>query len=227
MIPWPGMIPRVPLVLAVVLALGGCRSRREELSTPEPLERSGPRADGALSRSKVGSSATPSLLPSPVGAASSRTGTSEGVEHREGWDFAASSNEQRPTPVASHPLGDVGSAPPGAFGDSDQAVRRRPDPVGGSWVACYGNYRPTSTPERDVTRLGLLCGPANGMMPVGSTVTGEATENGTQHPFDVRAGECFRIFAVAEPSAADLAVEVRDPKGVPVASDHNNRSEEH
>ena len=187
------MIPRVPLVLAVALALGGCPGR-EELSTPEPPERSGSRADGALSRPKVGSAATPSLSPS--------------------------SNEGRPTPVA--PLGDLGSAPGGLLGGSDRAVGHRPDPVGGSWVTCYGNYRPTSTPERDVTRLGLLCGPANGMMPVGATVTGEATENGTQHPFDVRAGECFRIFAVAEPSAADLAVEVRDPKGLPVASDHNN-----
>src|SRR5262245_45676390 len=180
------MTPRVPLVLAAVLALGGCRGRREELSTPEPLERSGPRADGAFSRPKVGSAATPSVSPSAVGAA---------AEHPKGWDFAASSN----TPVAPRPLGDVGSAPGGSSGGSDQAVLHRPDPVGGSWVTCYGNYRPTSTPERDVTRLGLLCGPANGMMLVGSTLIGEATENGTQHPFDVRAGECFRIFAVAEP----------------------------
>ena len=89
-------------------------------------------------------------------------------------------------------------------------------------MTCYGNYRPTSTPERDVTRLGLLCGPQNGMKLVGSTLSSEATENAVEHPFEARAGECFRIFAVAEASAADLAVEVRDPKGLPVASDHNN-----
>src|SRR5439155_23275393 len=43
-----------------------------------------------------------------------------------------------------------------------------------------------------------------------------------EHPFDARPGECFRVFAVAETSAPDLAVVVRDPKGSPIASDHNN-----
>jgi hypothetical protein len=89
-------------------------------------------------------------------------------------------------------------------------------------VTCYGNYRPTSTPERDVTRLGLLCGPANGMKPLGAMLTGEATDNAVEHPLEVRQGDCFRIFAVADSTVSDLAVVVRDPKGGPVASDHNN-----
>jgi hypothetical protein len=104
----------------------------------------------------------------------------------------------------------------------DAATKRKPDPVGGSWVTCYGNYRPTSTPEQDVTRLGILCGPANGMRLVGNTLKGEASEAMSEHPFDARSGECFRIFAVAETSAPDIAVVVRDPKGSPIASDHNN-----
>jgi hypothetical protein len=106
-------------------------------------------------------------------------------------------------------------------GGPDQASRA-PEPVGGPWVTCYGNYRPTSTPERDVIRLGLLCGPANGMRLEGATITGEATDAVTEHAFDVRAGDCFRVLAVAGSSVPDLAVEVRNPKGVPVASDHNN-----
>jgi hypothetical protein len=89
-------------------------------------------------------------------------------------------------------------------------------------VTCYGNYRPTSTPERDVTRLGILCGPANGMKPVAPVAVGEATENPIELPLDVRQGDCFRIFAVAEGTVSDLAVVVRDPKGGPIASDHNN-----
>ena len=104
----------------------------------------------------------------------------------------------------------------------DAAVKRKPDPVGGSWVTCYGNYRPSSTPERDVTRLGILCGPANGMRLVGATIEGEAGEVVSEHPFDARSGECFRVFAVAETSAPELAVTIRDPKGSPIASDHNN-----
>ena len=117
-------------------------------------------------------------------------------------------------PLASRP--DAASK-----GGPDQALRG-PEPVGGPWVTCYGNYRPTSTPERDVTRLGLLCGPANGMRLEGATITGEATDLVIEHVFDVRAGECFRVLAVAAPSVSDLAVEVRNPKGVPIASDHNN-----
>jgi hypothetical protein len=89
-------------------------------------------------------------------------------------------------------------------------------------VTCYGNYRPTSTPERDVTRLGILCGPANGMKPVGAMAQGDVTDNAIELPLEVRQGDCFRIFAVAESTVSDLAVVVRDPKGGPIASDHNN-----
>jgi hypothetical protein len=60
------------------------------------------------------------------------------------------------------------------------------------------------------------------MKPVGPIVTGDVTENAIELPFEARQGDCFRIFAVAEASASDLAVVVRDPKGGPVASDHNN-----
>ncbi len=51
---------------------------------------------------------------------------------------------------------------------------------------------------------------------------GEVGEGAVDHPLDVRPGDCFRIFAVADSQVSDLALEVRDPKGVPVASDHNN-----
>ena len=103
-------------------------------------------------------------------------------------------------------------------GDASRAV----DPVGGSWVTCYGRYRPTSTPLRDVTRLGLMCGPMNGMKQVGETVTG-VTDGATlfEHQFEARAGERFRLFAVGASEIADLGVEVRDRRGAPLASDHN------
>src|SRR5258707_1303124 len=100
---------------------------------------------------------------------------------------------------ASATVDNVGAMP-------DAGSKRKPDPVGGSWVTCYGNYRPSSTPERDVTRLGILCGPANGMKLVGATLSAEASENLAEHPFDARPGECFRVFAVAGTSLPDLAV---------------------
>ena len=54
---------------------------------------------------------------------------------------------------------------------------------------------------------------------VGSMLTGEARDSATEHPFDVRSGECFRIFAVAGPAVTELSVEVYDPSEVGVASD--------
>jgi hypothetical protein len=98
----------------------------------------------------------------------------------------------------------------------------KPEPIGGPWVTCYAHFRPTSTPERDVTRVALLCGPENGMKAVGPVITGEASDTPVEHPLDVKPGECFRLFAVASSPVTDLAIEVRDPNGVPVASDHNS-----
>jgi hypothetical protein len=89
--------------------------------------------------------------------------------------------------------------------------------VRGTWATCYASYRPTSTPRRDVTRLGLLCGPENGLKLVGETIEGDVTEVAVERTVEFDAGECVRVFSVAEPSAVDFSIEVRDAKGVPVA----------
>jgi hypothetical protein len=120
-----------------------------------------------------------------------------------------------PSPGASSSIGEGASQRAGDAGG-------KAEPVGGPWVTCYAHFRPTSTPERDVTRLALLCGPENGMKIVGSTITADASDTPIEHPLEAKAGDCFRLFAVAAPQVTDLAIEVRDPKGVPVASDHNN-----
>jgi len=85
--------------------------------------------------------------------------------------------------------------------------------TGGRWVSCYANYRPTSTPERDVARLAASCGPENGMVPVGPIAGGEAVDGAEDHRLDAEAGDCFRIFAVADPFVADLGIEVIGPRG--------------
>jgi hypothetical protein len=158
----------------------------------------------------------------PTGASSSDLPPRSGLKPQSSVP-AALASESRPAVSREPALDDVGSRPDAASGASfDASPKRAPDPVGGSWVTCYGNYRPTSTPERDVTRLGILCGPSNGMKPVGTMAQGDATENAVEIPLEVRQGDCFRIFAVAEGTISDLAVVVRDPKGGPVASDHNN-----
>src|SRR5262249_3237467 len=93
---------------------------------------------------------------------------------------------------------------------------------GGGWVTCYGRFRPTSTPLRDVLRLGLLCGPINGMKLAAPTIEGNAGDAWTEQPLAAAAGDCLRIFAIAEASISDLAVAVRDPEGAVVSGDHND-----
>jgi len=137
---------------------------------------------------------------------------------------AARSDRKPESPWAPAPVvdasGDIEQKEDGREEPSpDAAIKRTREPFGGSWVSCYGHYKPASTPERDVTRLALLCGPENGMRLIGSMSTGEAAESASEHPFDVRSGECFRIFAVAGPDVTELSVEVYDANDVNVASD--------
>jgi hypothetical protein len=180
-------------VSALSLGLCGCRDRPSKASSSETAMRSGLKPESS---------------------------TSPGAGEPE----SVVTSESRPVVSRDRAANDVGSGPraDGAANRTDASARRAPDPIGGSWVTCYGNYRPTSTPDRDVTRLGILCGPANGMKPVGTTTLGEASDTPTEHELDVRQGDCFRVFAVADATVSDLAVVVRDPKGGPVASDHNN-----
>jgi hypothetical protein len=96
--------------------------------------------------------------------------------------------------------------------------------VGGPWVRCYGNFRPGDDPLRDVTRLGVLCGPANGMSRVdGPAMQGTVAEGKATTAGKLRAsrGECLRIFAVADPGVSDLDVVVRSSRGAAVGADHS------
>jgi hypothetical protein len=98
----------------------------------------------------------------------------------------------------------------------------RPAPVGGDWLRCYASFQPRTQPRLDVARLGLSCGPVNGMKkladPVEAEVAGDAGP-GRQHTFVAQAGDCYRIFAVAGPGVEDLDVEVFAPDGRRVARD--------
>jgi hypothetical protein len=204
--------------LFTAVGLIACPTKQDEASPSGPSARAGQKPDAAAQPVRA-AAAESARGAEPV--RSSLDG-SVGIEAKRA-SLADAQVSGRSSPADAQVSGRSSPADAQVSGRSSPAdTARGPEPVGGSWVTCYGNYRPTSTPERDVTRLGLLCGPANGMKLVGSMITGEATENGVEHPLDVRPGDCFRIFAVAEPSAPDLGIELRDPKGSPVASDHNN-----
>ncbi len=95
--------------------------------------------------------------------------------------------------------------------------------VGGPWVRCYGGFRPSNDPLKDVTRLSLLCGPLNGMKRFGKdTFEGVVGEGSAPkaHSIDVKRGECYRVFAVADAGVADLDVVVRSGNDSQIAADH-------
>lgn len=111
-------------------------------------------------------------------------------------------------------------------GSSEAAAEEAVSPVrvGGPWVQCYGQFKPSGEPLKDVTRLGLLCGPVNGMRrlepePFEGTVT--AGQLPVTRRLEGKRGECYRIFAVAEPSVLDLDVQVLSSRNVAIAADHN------
>jgi hypothetical protein len=124
-------------------------------------------------------------------------------------------------------LGDasVGQPAPADGGSPPRPVSR----VGGLWVSCYGRFKPTGDPVKDVTRLGLMCGPVNGMTQQGDTIRGtvEATPGRRGQPsvpvlagqLEARAGSCYRVFAVATPSVGDLDLTIRSSRGSRLTSD--------
>jgi hypothetical protein len=117
---------------------------------------------------------------------------------------------------------DRGEAAPLVLPPDAAATALGPEPVGASWVTCYGPFRPAGTPERDVVRLGRLCGPVNGMKLLGTVIEAEATEGFAETRVNATLGQCLRIFAVADAAVRALMVEVRDAHGAIVAADHNN-----
>lgn len=136
-------------------------------------------------------------------------------------DARSSALSPPPPPLALPVISDAGEA-------ADAAVEAPESPtppvrVGGPWVRCYGGFHPTGDPVKDVTRLSLLCGPENGMKRLSrETFAGAVREGGpgAAESFDARRGECYRVFAVAEPGVVDLDVAVRSSRGAAVAADH-------
>jgi hypothetical protein len=104
----------------------------------------------------------------------------------------------------------------------DEAPGRRPVP-GGPWVKCHEGFSLSGDPVRDVTRLGLLCGPSNGMRrKTRQAIVGLAGEHEPPVVTTIRAsrGACYRIFAAADAEVRELDVTVRSARDVGVAADH-------
>ncbi len=86
-------------------------------------------------------------------------------------------------------------------------------PVGGLWASCYRGFVTTAGPRRDVTRLGLTCGPINGMKQLGKTVAGDIGPDApAEHRIDASGATCFRVFVAAN-GTDNVAVRVTSPNG--------------
>jgi hypothetical protein len=90
----------------------------------------------------------------------------------------------------------------------------------GNWTRCYEHFEPRSEIGLDVMRLALLCGPSNGMrkfISIDRTELNALQRN--EHAFSAVAGDCFRVFAVANTAVRDLDVQIVDSLSRTLAGD--------
>ncbi len=94
--------------------------------------------------------------------------------------------------------------------------------LGGVWVQCYRLFQPRGDAAADLERLTTQCGKPTGLAPVTPVRAGEpqSPQDAAQRfVFRVRAGHCYRVFAVGAPDVADLDVAVLDARGALTAND--------
>jgi hypothetical protein len=134
--------------------------------------------------------------------------------------------EHAPTPPAGEGVGASAAASSSTRRPAERRPREpvRPAPVGGKWLSCYASFAPRSDPRLDVERLSEACGPSNGMVKVKGFAGELRADAGPApvHRFAARAGECFRVFAVADPAIEDLDLELFDARGRRVAFDEGD-----
>ena len=132
-------------------------------------------------------------------------------------------DESRPWLPHSADTSWLGDAGPGGLAENADAGTR-PSPVGGAWVSCYGGFHPTAEPLQDVTRLGLLCGPPNGMhllSPEAAQGQLGAGQPPARYSFPAHRGNCYRVLAVGGQGIEDLDVIVRSSRGSELGRDHS------
>ena len=94
---------------------------------------------------------------------------------------------------------------------------------GGLWVRCYEGLALSGDPLKDVTRLGLVCGPSNGLRrKTKQAIVGIVTEGEppVSHELRVAKGACYRVLAVGDAGVVELDVTIRSSRDVAVAGDH-------
>lgn len=88
--------------------------------------------------------------------------------------------------------------------------------------ACYASFQPGVDPAGDLQRLAAACASPLGLRAVTPVWRGEAQTEESEAErltFLGRAGRCYRVLSVGEPSVADLDVAVLDGGGDIAAAD--------
>ena len=99
----------------------------------------------------------------------------------------------------------------------------RPTPLDEeSPVPCYGAFRPSADPASDLTLLTAVCASPLGLSAATPVHVGEPQTADTPEErltFLGRAGRCYRVFAVGEPTVTDLDIALIDATGHIAAAD--------
>ncbi len=132
------------------------------------------------------------------------------------WE-APGSGQAAPAPAPTPRVVDSASGSPSA------GPPPAGEPQGAPFVRCAEGFTAGTDPVIDTTKLALSCGPSTGMARVGDGPHEGAVAEGAAEvrlPMSLRAGTCYRFFAVADAGVTDLGVEVRSSRGTLIASDH-------
>jgi len=135
-----------------------------------------------------------------AGCPSSRS-TDSGQHDAQSAAVSAAPAASAPIVSASSPPVPVQSAAVVTDGGAEDGAYTRGD----TWATCMNGFRPESTLERDLIRLGMLCGPYHGMRRLGAPLTGKlAAGKPASHRIETKKGQCFRTFVVAEEPVGGL-----------------------
>ncbi len=154
----------------------------------------GSRAAGGSPKVVVGAQPTGSFAPSLVPVS----------PHAGGGAGPAGSLAPSLVPVSPHAGG--GAGPAGSLAPSLVPVSWN------NWSECYAGFSPRAEPSLDAFRLGLLCGPSNGLVRL-------SAGSEPRWSVEVRRSDCLRFVVVAEARADDILVMLEEPLGVRLVHD--------
>lgn len=139
------------------------------------------------------------------------------------WESASATAPPGPRLHVGGPTPATAPSASAAPASAASAAPRRARPPGAPPL-CDEGLRASGEPRRDVVRLGLSCGAAEGFTRDLDAIEGALAEGGT--PVEVAvplaAGRCHRLVAAAETTVADLDVELRSERDIPLASDDDD-----